>query len=251
MSKVYWILLAVIFWLVFVIAQAPASWGGYMMTRSGGLALTGISGTVWHGRASMASVSIDGRAYSLGELNWDLHPFSLLRFSPCADINTSLERQQISGTACAGRNNKLTLRDTDISVPASLVQGLPDKMAVSGQLSAHIQQLEVQQQTVQALTGNVSWSAARLNNGQRWLNLGAFAAELSATDSGAIFADVFSLEGPIDLKGNVTMPLTGGVMIDVDFTLSDSFSREVQADEWLPLVATPLDNGRQQIQMQL
>ncbi|WP_339616815.1 type II secretion system protein N [uncultured Gilvimarinus sp.] len=251
MSKIYWILLAVILWLAFVIVQVPASWGGYMMTRNGALALTGISGTVWHGRASMASVKIDGRDYSLGELSWDLHPLSLLSLSPCADIRTNLERQQVSGTACANLNNKLTLRDADISVPASLVKDLPENVEISGQLSAHIQQLELKQQQLLALTGNVSWSAARLNNGQRWLNLGAFAAELSATEDGAILADVFSLEGPIDLKGNVTMPLTGGVNIDIDFTMTDSFSRDVQASQWLPMVATPLDNGRQQIQMQL
>ncbi|WP_049723157.1 type II secretion system protein N [Gilvimarinus polysaccharolyticus] len=251
MSKIYWILLAVICWLVFVIVQIPASWGGYMMTRNGALALTGISGTVWHGRASMASISIDGRDYSLGELSWNLHPMSLLKLSPCADISTNLERQQVSGTACAGLNNKLTLSNADISVPASLVQGLPDNIEIAGQVSAHIKSLELKQQTLLALAGNISWSAARLNNGQRWLNLGAFAAELSATDSGAILAEVFSLEGPIDLKGNVTMPLAGGVIIDVDFTLSDSFSTDVQANQWLPMIATPLDNGRQQIQMQL
>ncbi|WP_339899292.1 type II secretion system protein N [uncultured Gilvimarinus sp.] len=251
MSKIVWILLAVVFWLVFVIVQIPASWGGYMMTRNGALALTGISGTLWHGRASMASVTIDGRDYSLGELDWQLHPMSLLTLRPCADLTTNLERQQVSGTACAGMGNKLTLRDTDISVPASLVQDLPDNVEISGQLSAHIKQLNIEQQNLQALEGNLSWSAARLNNGQRWLNLGAFAAELSATEAGEIYANVFSLDGPIDLKGNVTMPLTGGVIIDVDFTMTDAFSRDVQAEQWLPMVATPLDNGRQKIQMQL
>lgn len=250
-SKVYWLLLAVALFLVFVIVQIPASWGGYLMTRNGALALSGVSGSVWHGRASMASVNIDGRDYLLGELHWDLQPLSLLTLNPCAEVKTDHERQQVTGTACSSLANTLTLRNTDISVPASLVQGLPEHYTITGQLSAHIDQLELKRQSLQRLQGKISWSAARLNNGQRWLTLGAFAADLSATDNGALAAEVFSLEGPIDLKGTLTMALTGGVSVDAELALTDAFKRDSQADQWLPLVATPLANGRHKIQLQL
>jgi general secretion pathway protein N len=249
-SKVYWLLLAVALFLVFVIVQIPASWGGYLMTRNGALALSGVSGSVWHGRAGMASVKIDGRDYLLGELRWDLQPLSLLTLTPCAELKTDHERQQITGTACTSLANTLTLRDTDISVPASLLQGLPEHYSITGQLSAHIEQFTLKQQSLQQLQGNLSWSAARLNNGQRWLTLGAFAADLSATDSGELAAEVFSLEGPVDLKGTLTMALSGGVNVDVEVALTDAFKRDSQADQWLPLVATPLDNGRHKIQLQ-
>lgn len=244
-----WIALGLVFWLAFVITQIPASWGGYLMTNGTPLSLSGISGTLWQGKASMASVLIDGRHYTLGRLEWQLKPLSLLTLNPCATISTDLERQQVSGTACAGVGGALTLSNANISIPAGLIQGLPEPTEISGQLSAHIDTLKLKANKLAALKGNLSWSKARLNNGQTWLNLGAFAADLSATAEGDIRADVFSLEGPIDLTGNVVMPLTGGIHVDGVFALTDSFAREVQADQWLPMVAEPLDDGRQRIKM--
>lgn len=246
-----WILLGIAFWLVFVITQIPATWGGYLMTRGNALSLSGISGTLWQGQAGMASVRIDGRDYALGALRWNLKPLSLLTLAPCAEITTDLERQQISGTACAGLSGALQLKNSNLSLPASLIQGLPEPTRISGQLSAHIDTLKLKGQRIDALKGNLSWTKARLHNGQSWLNLGAFAADLSATDEGHIRADIFSLEGPVDLAGNVVMPLTGGIHIDTTFAMTDTFAREVQAEQWLPMVAEPLEQGRHKIRMTL
>ncbi|HEY7886432.1 MAG TPA: hypothetical protein VIC08_15905, partial [Cellvibrionaceae bacterium] len=68
---------------------------------------------------------------------------------------------------------------------------------------------------------------------------------------GQIHAEVFSLDGPIDLKGQVTMPLTGGIFINSEFALTPAFAREVQAEQWLPMVAEPLGDGRHRLEMQL
>lgn len=246
-----WILLTLLCWLVFVITQIPASWGAYLMTKGNALAMSGVHGTLWQGGAGMASIRIDGRDYALGKLSWKLSPWSLLTLSPCAQLSTDLERQQVEGTACASASGSLTLKNTQISVPASLIQGLPEPTRISGQISAHIEALKLKGQSLERLTGNLSWTGARLHNGQAWLNLGAFAADLSATDKGEIQATIFSLDGPIDLQGQVIMPLTGGIHIDGNFALADQFAQEVQASQWLPLMAEPLENGRHRIRMTL
>ncbi|MDO3388731.1 type II secretion system protein N [Gilvimarinus sp. SDUM040013] len=246
-----WIALGLLFWLAFVVTQIPATWGGYLMTNGTPLALSGISGTLWRGKANMASIQIDGRHYTLGSLDWTLKPLSILTLKPCAVVSTDFERQQISGTACAGIGGSITLTNANISVPAGLIQGLPEPSEITGQLSSHIETLKLSDNKLKALKGNLSWTKARLNNGQMWLNLGAFAADLSATAEGHIRADIFSLEGPIDLAGNVVMPLTGGIRIDTNFTFTETFARDVQADQWLPMVAEPLDDGRQRIKMTL
>ncbi|MCP8900351.1 type II secretion system protein N [Gilvimarinus xylanilyticus] len=246
-----WILFGLVCTLVFAVTQIPATWGAHFMTQGTGLGLSGISGSLWRGKAGMASVRIDGRDYSLGELTWHLQPMSLLTLKPCADLTTSLERQQVTGTACASTSGALQLSDTNISIPASLIQDLPEPTKLNGQVSAHIDTLKLEGQTLNALKGNLSWTGARLHNGQSWLDLGAFAGDLSATDEGHIRADIFSLEGPVDLSGNVVMPLSGGVIIDTTFKFTDDFAREVQADQWLPMLAEPLDDGRSRLRMSL
>lgn len=246
-----WIALGLLFWLVFVIGQIPASWGGYLMTRGTPLALSGISGTLWQGKAGMASVEIDGRHYALGSLSWQLNPLSLLTLSPCADIATNLERQQVSGTACAGLGGSLSLTDTSISVPAGLIQELPEAIKLSGQINIQLKNLGLKDRQLHTLDGKLSWTQARLHNGQSWLQLGAFAADLSHTEEGHIRAHVFALEGPVDVTGEVIMPLTGGIHIDAVLAMSDDFAREVQAEQWLPLMAEPLDNGKHRLRMTL
>lgn len=251
MPKLRWILFAALLWLAFVVARIPASWGAWLITNSGEVGISGVSGTLWQGRAGMASIHIDGRDYSLGELTWQLQPLSLLRLNPCARLTTHLERQQIEGTACASAGGSFTLRDTRINAPASLVQEMAPDTRLDGQLSAHIQRLQLREQRLEALDGNLSWTGARLHNGQNWISLGSFAAELSPTEQGHILANIFSLEGPIDLAGTVTMPLAGGIFIDIHFALDPAFAREVQAEQWLPMITEPLDNDRHKLEMQL
>ena len=251
MLKTRWILFALVLWLVFVITRIPASWGAWLMTQNGALALSGVSGTLWSGKAGMASASIDGKDYSLGELRWTLHPASLLTLSPCADISTELEYQQASGTACASLGGQLHLKNTDISAPASLVQGIAPNTRLDGRASVQIAELRLNGQHLDALKGNLNWTGARVHNGQNWLNVGSFAADLSATPEGHINADIFSLEGPIDLAGNVIMPLAGGIFINAEFAFTPAFAREVQADQWLPMIAEPLANGKHKLEMQL
>ncbi|WP_020210698.1 type II secretion system protein N [Gilvimarinus chinensis] len=246
-----WILFGLVCTLIFAVTQIPATWGAYVMTNGTGLGLSGISGSLWQGKAGMASVRIDGRSYSLGELNWQLKPLSLLTLNPCADVTASLDRQQINGRACASTSGALKLSDANISIPAALIQDLPEPTKLNGLVSAHIDTLKLNGQSLEALKGNLSWTNARLHNGQNWLTLGAFAADLSASDEGHIRADIFSLEGPVDLTGNVVMPLTGGIIIDANFSFSDEFAREVQADQWLPMLAEPLDDGRHRLRMTL
>lgn len=238
-------------WLVFVIVQAPASWAAYFMTKNGDLALTGVSGGFWQGRASMASIKIQGKDYSLGELRWRLLPLSLMTLSPCVKISTDIARQQASGTVCRGISGALRLSDAAINIPVSLLQDFAPNTKLDGQVSAHINALVFKDNRFETLNGNLSWTQARFYNGDTWLNVGSFAAELVATNEGQPSADVFTLEGPIDLKTKVTLPLAGGIFIQGDFLMTPEFSREVQAEQWLPMVAEPLENGRYRLDLSL
>src|SRR5690606_5232707 len=128
--------------LVFALAQIPATWGAHLMTQGNTLGLTGVTGTVWQGRASMSSVEIDNIPYSLGELRWRLRPWSLLALKPCANVVAELERQRIEGEVCARINGSVQARNVSVDAPASLIQaGIPTP--IDGQLAASIANLEL------------------------------------------------------------------------------------------------------------
>lgn len=249
--RLYWLVVLVVFTLIFIVMQIPASWGAYMMTRGNTLGLTGVLGTVWEGRASMSSVEIDNNYYSLGELRWDLRPLSLLGLNPCADVLATLEeRQRIEGRVCAGLGGRVRVTDASIDAPADLIQaGIPTP--IDGRLSATISTLEMRGEQMRDLEGKLSWTEARVQGDGTWASLGSFAAEFSYDGEDAIVADVFHLESPIDLDVQATLALAGGVDLQGELILDPSFSDEIQAEEWLHLMLESPERYRYRVDMQL
>jgi general secretion pathway protein N len=235
-NKGWWILVGLILWLAFAISKIPAVWGAYAMTQGGQLALSGVSGTLWSGRASLASFKVDGVDYSLGQFYWTLNPWSLLSLKPCANIVTELERQHIEGEVCAGMSGTMQVNNTTISAPAALLQPrLP--LPIDGQLSASIERMQVQGNFLKDLRGNVSWTAARINNGKVWMGLGSFAAELNDDDQGGILAKAFHLDGPMQLDMQVHLIAGGGGSVKGNFSMTREFATEAQADAWISMFA--------------
>lgn len=247
---VRWILLLVILTLVFALTRIPASWAAYFMTQGNTLGLSGVQGTVWSGTARMASLEIDSQHYSLGALRWDLSPLSLLTLAPCADVNASLESQVIEGRVCAGLGGSVRVSNTSIDAPASLIQaGVP--VPIQGQLAANIQRMRMNDGRLADLEGNLSWTGARVQAEGAWVTLGSFAAEArydAQTD--ALVADVFDLDGPIDLAVETRLPLAGGIFVEGTLELTGAFSDQIQAREWLPMVLDHQDGNRYGVNLQ-
>lgn len=247
---VRWVLLLLLLTIVFALTRIPATWAAYFMTQGNTLGLSGVQGTVWSGQARMASLEIDNQNYSLGVLRWELNPWSLLGLTPCADVSAALEAQTIDGRVCAGLGGSVRVSDTSIDAPASLVQaGVP--VPIQGQLAANIQSLEMDQGRLTDLQGNLSWSGARVQAEGTWVTLGSFAAEARYdAEQDALVADVFDLDGPIQLEVETRLPLSGGIFVKGDLELSGAFSDQIQAREWMPMVLDHREGNRYHVDLQ-
>lgn len=246
----YWLVLLVVLTAVFAVSRTPATWAAYFMTQGNTLAMSGVSGTVWDGRARMSSIEIDNQHYSLGALRWQLSPMSLVGLRPCADVDARLEGQQISGLACAGLDGEVSVSNASIDAPANLVQaGVP--VPIEGQLAASLQTLRMVNGQLQDLRGNLSWTNARVQADGAWASLGSFAAE-AQYDPGqnALVAQVFDLDGPLDVDLTVRLPLEGGIFVNGEVELAGAFSDQIQAEEWLPMVLDHQGGNRYQVDLQ-
>lgn len=234
--KKLWIPLGSMLFLIFVISNIPAVWGAYLMTRGTGVALTGVTGTLWDGRASLASVRVGDQEYSLGHLTWDLSPLSLLTLSPCAQVTTKLSMQNFAGEICTGPGGALHLSDADMSLPTALVQAhIP--FPVQGQISAHIDKLALRDNVLLKLNGKLSWSAARINTGASWLDIGSYAAELSDDGKNGVSAKFFQLSGPVDVNLLIEMTAPSGGRVTGMLAAPKVFFEAANAADMLAMFA--------------
>lgn len=232
--KKLWITAGIVLFLVFVLSNIPAVWGAFVLTRGTGLAMSGVTGSVWNGKASLASLQLSGQEHSLGQLTWKLNPLSLV--SRCAYVTTKLPLQQFEGDVCASSNGEIEIHDADISIPSSLLQAkIP--VPIQGQLSSHIDEMELRGNVLLKLKGNFTWNNARVNTGNNWLDIGSFAAELADNGSNGVSAKFFQLSGPVDVNLQIELAAPAGGRVSGELAAPQSFFDSANAHDLLAMFA--------------
>ncbi|RYZ80126.1 MAG: type II secretion system protein N [Moraxellaceae bacterium] len=238
MSKKSWIILGVVFWLYFVISHIPAVWGAWMLTRSGDVAMSGVTGTVWSGRASLTSVKFKNVNYSLGQVTWKLKIFSLLLLKPCAHITSTADNQTFEGDVCSGFGNRLSMSDVTANFPAMMVQPLLP-IGIEGQLSLQMEDLDVQNNQLSDLKAKVTWENAKIYNGTNWMELGGFGADLSDDDKKGLRAHIVDANSPVRVDVNAALLSPSGGSIKGSLTISEGFLHQTNSQAWLSMFAVP------------
>lgn len=235
-TRRWWILLGVGLFAFFLFRQIPAAWGAYVITKGTGLSLSGITGSVWNGRASLASVKLQYGDHSLGQLTWKLSPLSLLTLKPCAYLTTRMEGQSFEGDVCAGSNGNLSVSNAEVSLPATLVQPrIP--IPVGGQFGLHLDELEVRGNILSKLKGKLTWTEALVNNGSGWIGIGSYGAELVDNGSNGVKAKVFHLAGPAEVDLQVELKAPAGGTVQGTFATSKGFLESANAMEVIGVIA--------------
>ena len=252
----WWVLLGLAVFVYFLLRQVPAHWGAFAFTRGTGLALSGISGSFWQGRASLASLRLpSGQELALGEFTWQLKPWSLLSLSPCAALVTQMDNQSFSGDVCVSLSGSVKVREAEASFPVGL---LPARLPfpVAGQLSLHLQELQLRGNVLLKLAGKLSWAQAQANNGSQWIELGSFGAELQDDGNNGINAKVFDLAGPVGVNLQVELKAPAGGRAQGQLLMAPEFVQAARAADLLAMVAQEGDKAedgrvRYQVDMNL
>lgn len=243
-SKKFWITLGVLVWLYLVVSNLPAVWGAYALTRGGDIAMNGVSGTVWSGRASLVSVKIKGLDQSIGQLTWKLNVFSLFTLKPCALITTKMDNQEFDGYVCVKGKSGLSVKDASMSFPAALVQPLLP-LAVSGQFALTIDQLEVSDSRLQKIRGKATWADGKIYNGSNWMNLGGLGADLVDDGKNGLNAHIVDISSPLRIDLNGSLPYPTGARVTGNLAMPEPYFREINAAAWLSMFAVPQANDAQ------
>lgn len=243
MKKSLCIAALVVLWLALVIGQIPAQWG--ISLAQAPVLLDGVSGTIWSGSATNAVLPYQDLSYSLGKLTWRLNPWSLLTLHPCVDLSSELQNQSLSGHACAGLGGSAEFDHVSVQLPAQAAElWLP--VNVRGDLSFYIEHLVMHDDHIDKLQGKGSWTNARYFNSLDWINLGGIAFDFKESPQGGVQAQVFDIEGPVELKLSYEFTLQGTYTLNGDVKLRPNAHESIA--QMLSVVADELERGHFKIE---
>lgn len=203
--KLVFFIVLVFLFLGLVIARTPAEWGAWAVHRAAPqVVLSGVTGTLWSGRAASAQVIIEDQLLDLGTLEWTLRKLPLLASRACMQ----LESFRLNGDVCHGIfSGNTTLRQLTLDdIPASLLdKHVYAQMAGSSRLTLQKAVIDERHQ-VRELDGNLVWQGARVNYGEGWLNMGSYVAEFTENGNGGIRVQFTDTEGDfeVSLTGDYT-----------------------------------------------
>lgn len=197
-SWVGYLVIGIVTLLIGLVAMFPAR-VAYSWFAPPGIALSGIDGTIWHGRAAAGTA---GGLY-LTNLDWKMRPGKLLG----GKIGYSLEADASSGfmktDIALGAGGSASLSDLSASLSLESLQQFIRMPGLSGALSLRFERLDLENglPVVAAGTAEIANLRAPMVHPDP---IGGFRAEFFTQDAGVV-ASVEDTQATIDIAGSLTI----------------------------------------------
>lgn len=211
MSKASRFLLIFIFLLALVwalLTNAPARLLlAYANHYAPDLYASGVSGTVWQGKAASMLIRVNGTVYDLGKVRWHLSKLPLLWGSVDVEVKTVQTEIKTEFKAQANILSKnASLKDMTFTLPAAMVrQYSPLPFMVEGVLDGRVEKADWKNQALSNMKGNVVWKDAVINLGSGDQSLGDFLTEFKHLEDQSLLLDISELQGHLGVNGKVTL----------------------------------------------
>jgi general secretion pathway protein N len=225
-GRLGWFALGVGAYLAFALATFPAA-TAYRWFAPPGLLLSGVDGTIWSGRAALASV----QGLPLRELRWQLQPAALLRARAAVQFDTRLAEGFVSGEARAGlrRIELLNLRGAT-AIP--VLRSVMPLDGVEGQVSVAITRFELFDGWPVDLSGEISIADLEVvplmaAADSSLVPLGNYVLQFAETGGEGLLAQVRDAGGPLEVSGVLELGTDRAYRIDGFVRARDSASPDL------------------------
>ena len=202
----HWRILAVFVFATLLVSQIPARAISRVLPDD--VTLTGISGTIWSGRAARAWVEIDQQPLMLGRVQWRLQPWRILWGAPLS-LSSVWGQQLLRAQLSYRLDGSIVLQDAAFTVNTQLFKAF-FPLYLGGALSGEFAQIAIDEGHVVNAEGVVRlrrgvWTARSGN-----IPLGDYQIDFSSADTagaGTIGA-LKTIAGSLELSGNLSATLT-------------------------------------------
>jgi hypothetical protein len=218
--NVRFLALGVLTYILFLVLNFPAdrayaywkSSGTLSPTASQSFVLAGISGSVWSGKASVASI----QKVRLENVEWTYRPWALLLGQVGLDWRFRLPESAASkegsygqGVTSLGLDGSIGFSSLEAQIPASMVASMVKMQALqpSGSLSLNLQDVEWNGQSLVSAEGRIVWRGAGVNL-LKPVSLGDLTLTLETSDV-EVKGVVADSGGPLSVEGLLTLAEDG------------------------------------------
>lgn len=238
MSRLTWGVALALLLCTSLLMSAPARLLNLVLP-SGQVLMAGFEGTLWRGSAGRCLVHVGPGYLHLGRVQWSLDPLSLLLLSPRLTLHSVWGSQTISGELVLRGQQDIDLRQFEAQVAADLLrQFFP--VALSGTLSAQLDELQLRAGQVQGGAGRLMWQDGGWQAPRGLVPLGTYALDFSSTGDDLLQGLVVTVAGPVEASGSVELQ---GRAYQVDITVASESGLDEQLQQGLSLIATPEEGG--------
>jgi general secretion pathway protein N len=187
--------------LVFVIARVPAA----VLTRwlPPGVAVAGLDGTIWSGRAS--SVSLQGRV--LGSASWSCRPWPLLVFEWSCRVMLQPSGGQVSVSLSGDFDaDEIEARDLTGNLPIAFLEGIVRPAGWTGRLDLEVARARIANGMPQDAEGKLFVRGLK-GPGPDGALLGDFELTIGegAVGTGTLTGRLSDLGGPLRVRGTIEL----------------------------------------------
>jgi hypothetical protein len=201
-------------YLAFVIASFPAG-TAYRWFAPDTLALVGVQGTLWSGRAAAASVA----GLTLQDLRWRMRPWALFVGRVSADLEARLPDGFVNARVSASPA-RVRLTDVRASTSIAALRGVLPVSGVRGQASASFSELLLAGGWPTSADGELRLAQLEATpfgmSNARLLPLGDYLVRFqpSAAPEGGIAAIFNDTSGPLEVSGTLALDARRAYTLD-------------------------------------
>ncbi|WP_026376223.1 type II secretion system protein N [Aestuariibacter salexigens] len=229
MSRVVWIALGCLAYVIFLLANLPASQVIGRLSLPQDISFTGINGTIWDGRIDSAVV----QGIPIKNAKWQLDALPLLwgSISIHLDVGNHREADDISAfgplTISALNTDNISAENLHVYVPVEMLIArlpLPLPVRASGRLHVNLTELEIDGQC-QTVIGSGSWLNAQVSGTQGMIDFGQYNAQLDC-ESGA-FVVMLDGNNRLALEARAVVSDINNISVSGRFKPDPQFPQEV------------------------
>lgn len=239
-------LLGLLAYVIFLVLQFPAerAYAHWQASEHANreIALVGIGGSVWSGRAGVAVF----KGQRLEALEWRLRPWALLTGQVALDWRFRLPGDEGygQGITALGLGGSITFEDLEARFPASLAAALGrlQTLRPAGMVNLNLQNLRWDGQSLAAAHGRVVWQEAEIKL-LKPLELGDLVLTLETAED-TVKGILSDAGGPLAAEGLLTLSTDGNYQFSGNFGAREGAS---DLEHALRSLGQPGADGRVQV----